>query len=477
MSNDRYAAWIADQIAQHEPCSDRNALIRLAEATAALTTGAGLVFGMLMPPNLPDREALSAAGLAMLKMWIPQLDAGAVEQLAEVASRAHLDLDLSELQAANAQRRQAEVDARIAKSQSLDARYSDLERAIVENPDDRDAWLVLADAHQSKGDPRGELIALQLAGETDAGKQRAARQYFEKHREALDYTRELTDVTWRRGFIHAAIVTWREGFTPVEIRSVLEKLLRHPAGRFLHDLAIGFDEYPRELVLHGAVDAIAELAIPSLRRLHLGYFEPYPDAGQLMSSGAVVVADLALLWRALPRLQKLVMYNKFALGEVVHDKLEHFELRAKGLSGAVARSVSAAQLPAVRHLEVWYGEEGLGGDASFLDIAPLLARHDLPALRYLGLKSCEFTDEICDGIAKTRLLRQLEVLDLSMGTMSDAGVDAIMQSAATFKHLKKIDVSKNWISSAGLGRLRTLGPEIVDRGQQAGNNRTVTLGE
>src|SRR5690349_15966792 len=99
MSSDRYAAWIADQIAQHEPCADRNALIRLAEATAALTTGAGLVFGMLMPPNLPDREALSAAGLAMLKMWIPQLDPVAVEQLAEVATRAHLDLDLTEMQA------------------------------------------------------------------------------------------------------------------------------------------------------------------------------------------------------------------------------------------------------------------------------------------------------------------------------------------------------------------------------------------
>jgi uncharacterized protein (TIGR02996 family) len=482
MSSDRYAAWIADQIAQHEPCQDRNALIRLAEATAALTTGAGLVFGMLMPPNLPDREALSAAGLAMLKMWIPKLDPVAVEQLAEVASRAHLDLDLSDLQAAHAERRRAEVDARIAKSQSLDTRYSDLERAIVENPADREAWLVLADAFQSKGDPRGELIALEIAGEAEAGKRKAAKAYFTKHREALVgklAALELLDdeaaFTWRRGFIAGAMIGWRTGMADGAVRAAVEDVLRHAAGRFLEDLAIGFDDNPAENVLQGAVDAIAELSIPTLRRLHLGYFE-YPDSAQIMSRPAVVVADLTELWRALPRLQKIVMYNKFTLGEIVHDKLEHVEVRSKGLPGTVARSVSAAELPALRHLEIWYGAETLGGDTSFLDIAPLLTRHDLPALRYLGLKSCEFTDEICDGIAKTRLLRQLEVLDLSMGTMSDAGVDAILQSAAAFRHLKRIDVSNNWITGAALTRLRALGPEIVDGGQQAGNNRNVTLG-
>ena len=61
MSGERYAAWIADQIGQHDPSadiperSDHIALMRLAESTAALSTGAGLVFGMMMPAQLPRR--------------------------------------------------------------------------------------------------------------------------------------------------------------------------------------------------------------------------------------------------------------------------------------------------------------------------------------------------------------------------------------------------------------------------------------
>jgi uncharacterized protein (TIGR02996 family) len=481
MSNDRYAAWIADQIAEHEPSTDRNALIRLAEATAALKTGAGMVFGMMMPPNLPDREELSAAGLAMLKMWIPQLDEGATEQLADLASRANLDLDLTEQRAAHAQRRRAELDERIAKSQTLDARFTELERAIVENPEDRDAWLVLADFQQSKGDPRGELIALMLAGETDAAKQKASQQHLEKHREHLlgplaPFTKinDGTDdeaFTWRRGFIHTAKVS-----CPDEDESaseVVELLLRHPSGRFLHELVIGMDGIPGDSSLDAVVDVIAEQMVPSLRKLFLGDFE-YPDQCEMSWFN---VGDISSLWRALPRLEQLIVQGNFKLGEVTHDKLQRIELRTGGLPAAAARAVSAARLPALRHLEVWYGSESYGGDASFLDVAPLLARHDLPALRHLGLKNCEFTDEICDGIAKSRLLRQLETLDLSMGTMSDAGVDTIVQHANAFKHLKTIDVSRNWISSDGLHRLCTVGPKIVEDDQQEGDTRYVSVGE
>src|SRR5687767_15267803 len=129
MSTDRYSTWIAEQIGEHEPTTaDRNAMIRLAESAAALTTGAGLVFGMMMPPNLQRREELRDKALAMLQLWIPLLDEGATEQLADVATRAKLPLDLDDRRAAHAAKRRAELDQRIAKSQTLDARFSDLEK-------------------------------------------------------------------------------------------------------------------------------------------------------------------------------------------------------------------------------------------------------------------------------------------------------------------------------------------------------------
>src|SRR5688572_20633223 len=179
MSNDRYSTWIADQINQHEPSGDHNAMMRLAESAVALTTGSGMVFGMMMPPELPRREELREQALRILRMWIPRLSEAATEQLAELAARANLPLDLSARREEHAAKRRAALDERIAKSLSMDARFTDLEKAIVDNPDDRDAWLVLSDALQSKGDPRGELIALQLAGETDEAKLKASQKYLE----------------------------------------------------------------------------------------------------------------------------------------------------------------------------------------------------------------------------------------------------------------------------------------------------------
>jgi uncharacterized protein (TIGR02996 family) len=484
MSNDRYSAWIAGQIADHEPSADHNAMYRLAEATAALSTGAGMVFGMMMPPDLLNRDELAAQALEVLRKWIPQLDEGATEQLAELATRANLPLDLSARRAEHTAKRRAAIDERIAKSQTLDARYTDLERAIVENPEDRDAWLVLSDFQQSKGDPRGELVALQLAGEADEAKLKASKSYLQKHREALlgplaehekVHDGSKTDAfTWRRGFIHAARLSCPDD--DADASAIVELLLRHPSGRFLSELTIGMDGIPSDGDLSSVIHVLAEQMVPTLRKLHLGDFE-YPDECEMSWFN---VGDLKELWRAVPRLAHLIVQGNFTLGEVAHDKLERLELRTGGLPAVVARSVSAATLPNIRWLEVWYGSEGYGGDASFFDVAPLLARHDLPLLRHLGLRNCEFTDEICDGIAKSRVLRQLESLDLSMGTMSDTGVEAIVAFAPAFKHLKTIDVSDSWISNDALAQLKKLGPTIIDHDQQEADgpeDRYVSVGE
>ena len=489
MSNDRYAAWIADQIAQHAPGEDGsvNAWMRLAESAAALSTGAGLVFGMMMPPNLPRREELREQAVAVLKTWVGLLDDGATEQLAEVATRAGLPLDLASRRAEHAAARRAQLDARIAAAQTLDARFTDLERTILDNPEDREAYLVLADALQSKGDPRGELIALMVAGETDAAKAKAAQQYLDKHREALlgplvphqkVHDGSKGDAfTWRRGYIHQARLSNAGGDSEDSAPEIVELLLAHPSGRFLHELVIGTDGDPGDGSLQGVIDVLANRMVPSLRKLHLGDFE-YPDECEM---SWFHVGNLEELWRAVPRLTHLVVQGggDLAFGPIEHDQLQHFEVRSGGLPAALARAITAAKLPAIRHLEIWYGAEAYSGDASFLDVAPLLARHDLPALRHLGLRNCEFADEICDGIASSRLLRQLEVLDLSMGTLSDVGVEAILQHADAFRHLKTLDVSQSWISDAALARLRTLGPAIIDRDQQGGpdDDRYVMVGE
>jgi hypothetical protein len=84
--SDRYAAWIRDKLAQHAPgaTSDPGAALQLAHAWAALSGQGKQIFGMEMPAELADREALRDECLAVLRTWIPQLDKPTREQLRQL---------------------------------------------------------------------------------------------------------------------------------------------------------------------------------------------------------------------------------------------------------------------------------------------------------------------------------------------------------------------------------------------------------
>src|SRR5262249_2977768 len=131
--------------------------------------------------------------------------------------------------------------------------------------------------------------------------------------------------------------------------------------------------------------------------------------------------------------------NNLSFGNIQHDHLKELVVQAGGLPPSVIHEVGAAKLPNLEHLELWLGEPNYGGDATAEDIAPLLKPNVFPKLRYLGLKNSEIQDEIAGVIAMAPVLNQLEVLDLSMGTLSDAGAKALLGSPA-IKKLKKLDL-------------------------------------
>jgi uncharacterized protein (TIGR02996 family) len=72
--------------------------------------------------------------------------------------------------------------------------------AILADPTDDRARLVYADALQDLGDPRGELVALQISGGKSA--EARAKQLLEKHRKTWqDFGAKGARYTWARGFI------------------------------------------------------------------------------------------------------------------------------------------------------------------------------------------------------------------------------------------------------------------------------------
>ncbi|MDQ3370899.1 MAG: TIGR02996 domain-containing protein, partial [Myxococcota bacterium] len=399
------------------------------------------------------------------------LDAGATEQLAQLVARAGLPIDVASRRAEHAARKAAALEARLAKATEHDARFSELERTVADDPEDREAYLVLADYLQGQGDPRGELIVLQLRGEDDPRAHKAAQKYFDVHHEAMlgplvphqkvHGHRAADAFTWRRGYIQRARLSTLED----EERSaaeLLELVLRLPSGRFLAELTIGFDG-SFDSGLERIVELLAEHGAPALRKLHLGDFV-YPDECEL---SWFEVGDISGVWRALPRLRHLIVQGgTFDLGTIEHPTLERLEVRTGGLSAVNAAALTAARCPALRHLDVWYGTENYGWDGSFAAVEPLLARTDLPALRHLGLRNAEFTDEACRALVTSPLLRQLEVLDLSLGTLSDDGAQTLAAHRDALRHLRVLDVSKSFLTDAGRAVLRGICAQVIDTEQQ-----------
>jgi hypothetical protein len=68
--------WLTDQIEAHaaDRETDPMAAHRLAEAYAALAGAKAPAFGMELPAEVPDREALRARALELLKGWLAKLD-------------------------------------------------------------------------------------------------------------------------------------------------------------------------------------------------------------------------------------------------------------------------------------------------------------------------------------------------------------------------------------------------------------------
>ena len=59
------------------------------------------------------------------------------------------------------------------------------------------------------------------------------------------------------------------------------------------------------------------------------------------------------------------------------------------------------------------------------------------------------------------MLKRISVLDLSMGTLGDAGAALLAASPAVAK-LKKLDIHHHYVSEDNVARLRALGIEVND---------------
>jgi hypothetical protein len=136
-----------------------------------------------------------------------------------------------------------------------------------------------------------------------------------------------------------------------------------------------------------------------------------------------------------------------------HDGLRRLVVESAGLRGHVLRGVGESELPALEHLELWLGAREDGGDGEIVDLAGILSGNRLPRLRTLALRNSEMQDEIAAAMAAAPIVANLDVLDLSLGTLTDTGAEALL-GGQPLTHLRKLDLHHNYLSEPMRQRLR-----------------------
>jgi hypothetical protein len=146
------------------------------------------------------------------------------------------------------------------------------------------------------------------------------------------------------------------------------------------------------------------------------------------------------------------------LTPVEHENLHTLVVETGGLPGSVVRAITASSLPALRHLELWLGDDTYGNTVGLADLRPIL--DGCFDLRVLGLRNAVNEDDVAEAVAGSAVLDRLDVLDLSLGNLTDRGAEALLASARVLG-LTRLDLHHHYLSRAMMDRLLTL-PVAVD---------------
>ncbi len=335
-----------------------------------------------------------------------------------------------------------------------------LEAAILKAPDDIDGYLVYGDWLQSKGDPRGELIAVQaalLGKPNDQALQKKERDILAEHAEALlgdlmeiDAADQEIILGWRLGFLASVALGGDGESVPGELDAdaAYRKIMRLGSSRFIRELkflALGTEE--GEPDYSELIQCVADVGVPPLLRSLTFSCEDYQVSW-------TTLGDISLLYPKLRKLEELrIKMGALTLGTITLPTLKLFEVITGGLTRKNLASVCSATWPKLETLTLYFGSDSYGSDCTALDLQPIFEAKGLKKLRHLALANAEFTDHLPSALATSSILPQLKTLDLSKGTLSDEGAEVLIEMADAFTHLEKLDLDQNYISDEVAERL------------------------
>lgn len=335
-----------------------------------------------------------------------------------------------------------------------------LEAAIERDLDNPQPYLVYADWLQGKGDPLGELIVLQQQSSP------AAKALLKKHAETFlgplatfgdDKHGKGVTIEWQFGFMKNVEIRWESfGEGDEDAGGDLAAVLELPTARFIQSLRLGPCPAEDEMSFQVLVDAIEETKKPAtLRELYLGNVGDWDISGT--STG-----DFGSIASLFPKLERLTLRaGNISLGKNVSlPELKELTIETGGLSKDDIKQLCAMKAPKLERLSVWFGDENYGASGGLKDIATILDGSAFSKLTHLGIMNCAWVDEAVRALMGSKILKQLTSLDLSMGCLGDADIDAMVARKELFAHLQHLNVEDSALTDASKPKLKVLAKEV-----------------
>ncbi len=212
----------------------------------------------------------------------------------------------------------------------------------------------------------------------------------------------------------------------------------------------GVDDILGKLIAHAA-------ELPNLRALFIGDMT-YEEC----EISWIIQGSYTPLLNAFPKLEVLRIRGAtdLTIEPFTHAGMRSFTIECGGLPAEVAQALAASSMPNLTHLELWLGSDnyGFSGDAALYK--RVLDALMTPGLAYLGLRDAEITDELAIMLAGYAPIAHLKTLDLSLGTIGDAGAEALYKSHYV-PQLTCLNLSHHYISPQWQAELKTLPLQVI----------------
>lgn len=254
---------------------------------------------------------------------------------------------------------------------------------------------------------------------------------------------------------------YEEGVTPEDM---VKQILDDPEFPALNEIIIGcwgdvWDD-GCQLLLDSIVDASEKFShIEKLFVGDMGYEE--------CEVSWIIQGNYSRIWKAMPQLKELTIKgsSELVLGEICHENLEALTIICGGLPNSVIEEIKKAKLPNLKKLLLYIGIDDYGFEGDENTIRAFLEEADFPKLEYLGIEDSEIQDELVQAVLESKYMKQLKVLDLANGTLTDKGGFLLLETIPSYPNIEELDVHFHYMSEGMVKDLQAL-PAKVDASER-----------